>query len=133
MEQKNKGSACHETERRGKELRPPWLLQLCLKVVIGKRVQPIMYMLSAWCNNNSHKKTFKGTFFMYLRLAEDGESDEQVVLVSQSGTINRIKVRDISIQSRYARGVILMRLEHTGRIQSVSLISGAEADPEVDE
>lgn len=34
---------------------------------------------------------------------EDGESDEQVVLVSQSGTVNRIKVRDISIQSRYAR------------------------------
>lgn len=36
-------------------------------------------------------------------LAEDGESDEQVVLVSQSGTVNRIKVRDISIQSRRAR------------------------------
>lgn len=34
---------------------------------------------------------------------DDGESDEQVVLVSQSGTVNRIKVRDISIQSRYAR------------------------------
>lgn len=38
-----------------------------------------------------------------LNLAEDGESDEQVVLVSQSGTVNRIKVRDISVQSRYAR------------------------------
>lgn len=35
--------------------------------------------------------------------AEDGESDEQVVLVSQSGTVNRFKVRDISIQSRSAR------------------------------
>lgn len=35
--------------------------------------------------------------------AEDGESDEQVVLISQSGTINRIKVRDVSIQSRFAR------------------------------
>ncbi|XP_016714164.1 DNA gyrase subunit A, chloroplastic/mitochondrial isoform X2 [Gossypium hirsutum] len=55
----------------------------------------------------------------------DGESDEQVVLVSQSGTVNRIKVRDISIQSRYARGVILMRLEHAGKIQSASLISAS--------
>lgn len=34
---------------------------------------------------------------------DDGESDEEVVLVSQSGTVNRIKVRDVSIQSRYAR------------------------------
>ncbi|XP_011046474.1 PREDICTED: DNA gyrase subunit A, chloroplastic/mitochondrial-like isoform X3 [Populus euphratica] len=61
----------------------------------------------------------------------DGESDEQVVLVSQSGTVNRIKVRDISIQSRFARGVILMRLEHAGKIQSASLISAV--DPELEE
>jgi len=59
---------------------------------------------------------------------DDGESDEQVVLVSQSGTVNRIKVKDISIQSRYARGVILMRLEHAGKIQSASLISAAAAE-----
>ncbi|GMH11567.1 hypothetical protein Nepgr_013408 [Nepenthes gracilis] len=61
---------------------------------------------------------------------EDGESDEQVVLVSQSGTVNRIKVRDISIQSRFARGVILMRLEHAGKIQSASLISATESESE---
>ncbi|XP_022745317.1 DNA gyrase subunit A, chloroplastic/mitochondrial [Durio zibethinus] len=66
-------------------------------------------------------------FVVGFSLAEDGESDEQVVLVSQSGTVNRIKVRDISIQSRYARGVILMRLEYAGKIQSASLIS-ASAD-----
>jgi hypothetical protein len=29
-----------------------------------------------------------------------------VVLVSQSGTANRFKVRDVSIQSRYARYVL---------------------------
>nr|KYP46938.1 hypothetical protein KK1_031420 [Cajanus cajan] len=65
-----------------------------------------------------------------LYLSEDGESDEQVVLVSQSGTVNRIKVRDISIQSRFARGVILMRLDHAGKIQSASLISASECAPE---
>ncbi|XP_072147206.1 probable glutathione S-transferase isoform X3 [Setaria viridis] len=57
-------------------------------------------------------------FVAGLSLGDDGESDEQVVLVSQSSTVNRIKVKDISIQSRYARGVILMRLEHAGKIQS---------------
>lgn len=44
--------------------------------------------------------------FYHYKLAEDGESDEQVVLVSQSGTANRFKVRDVSIQSRYARYVL---------------------------
>ncbi|KAB5539142.1 hypothetical protein DKX38_016675 [Salix brachista] len=70
-------------------------------------------------------------FAVGFSLTEDGQSDEQVVLVSQSGTVNRIKVRDISIQSRFARGVILMRLEHAGKIQSASLISAA--DPELEE
>ncbi|KAI9126508.1 hypothetical protein K1719_002104 [Acacia pycnantha] len=69
-------------------------------------------------------------FVVGFSLAEDGESDEQVVLVSQSGTVNRIKVRDISIQSRFARGVILMRLDHAGKIQSASLISSSESEPE---
>jgi len=76
------------------------------------------------------------TFFLIFLIihlpVEDGESDEQVVLVSRSGTINRIKVRAISIQSRFARGVILMRLEHAGKIQSASLISAADPEP-VDE
>ncbi|KAL5994935.1 hypothetical protein ACLOJK_024992 [Asimina triloba] len=69
-------------------------------------------------------------FVVGYSLEEDGESDEQLVLVSQSGTINRIKVQDISIQSRRARGVILMRLEYTGKIQSASLISATAEDVE---
>ncbi|KAL1292044.1 hypothetical protein AAHE18_20G243500 [Arachis hypogaea] len=69
-------------------------------------------------------------FVVGFTLAEDGESDEQVVLVSQSGTVNRIKVQDISIQSRFARGVILMRLDHAGKIQSASLISATDCEPD---
>ncbi|OMP01983.1 hypothetical protein CCACVL1_02953, partial [Corchorus capsularis] len=73
----------------------------------------------------SSEDRLAAVFVVGFSVAEDGESDEQVVLVSQSGTVNRIKVRDISIQSRYARGVILMRLEHAGKIQSASLISAS--------
>ncbi|TYI85793.1 hypothetical protein E1A91_D04G020900v1 [Gossypium mustelinum] len=73
----------------------------------------------------SSEDRLAAVFVVGFSLTEDGESDEQVVLVSQSGTVNRIKVRDISIQSRYARGVILMRLEHAGKIQSASLISAS--------
>ncbi|KAJ8618689.1 hypothetical protein MRB53_014875 [Persea americana] len=72
-------------------------------------------------------------FVVGFSLAEDGESDEQLVLASQSGTINRIKVQDISVQSRYARGVILMRVEHAGKIQSTSLISAADVEVGADD
>ncbi|XP_030551036.1 DNA gyrase subunit A, chloroplastic/mitochondrial [Rhodamnia argentea] len=78
----------------------------------------------------SSEDRLAAVFVVGFSLAEDGESDEQVVLVSQSGTVNRIKVRDISIQSRYARGVILMRLEHAGKIQSASLISATDSELE---
>ncbi|XP_031280857.1 DNA gyrase subunit A, chloroplastic/mitochondrial [Pistacia vera] len=80
----------------------------------------------------SSEDRLAAVFVVGFSLAEDGESDEQVVLVSQSGTVNRIKVRDISIQSRYARGVILMRLEYAGKIQSASLISATEPEPELE-
>ncbi|WRX11942.1 DNA topoisomerase [Theobroma cacao] len=78
----------------------------------------------------SSEDRLAAVFVVGFSLAEDGESDEQVVLVSQSGTVNRIKVRDISIQSRYARGVILMRLEYAGKIQSASLISASAHEAE---
>ncbi|KAF8009652.1 hypothetical protein BT93_J0611 [Corymbia citriodora subsp. variegata] len=80
----------------------------------------------------SSEDRLAAVFVVGFSLAEDGESDEQVVLVSQSGTVNRIKVQDISIQSRYARGVILMRLEHAGKIQSASLISATDSELEAE-
>lgn len=36
-------------------------------------------------------------------MTDDDASDEQVVLVSHGGTVNRIKVKDISIQGRGAK------------------------------
>ncbi|WCJ19142.1 DNA GYRASE A [Euphorbia peplus] len=113
----------------------PWLLFLS-ENGYGKRVPLSSFRLSPL--NRVGLKGYKfsaedhlaAVFVVGFSLNEDGESDEQVVLVSQSGTANRIKVRDISIQSRYARGVILMRLEHAGKIQSASLMTVAEDEPE---
>lgn len=115
---------------RGKGLGGPWLLFIS-ESGYGKRVPLASFKMSSL--NRVGLIGYK--FSTEDRLAavfvvDDGESDEQVVLVSQSGTVNRIKVRDISIQSRYARGVILMRLEHAGKIQSASLISATETESE---
>uniref|UniRef100_A0A1D1YYY0 DNA gyrase subunit A, chloroplastic/mitochondrial n=1 Tax=Anthurium amnicola TaxID=1678845 RepID=A0A1D1YYY0_9ARAE len=122
----------------GKYLGPPWLLFVS-ESGHGKRVP-----LSRFRMSNFNRVGFVGyklpsehrlaaVFVVGFYLAEDGESDEQVVLVSQSGTINRIKVRDISVQSRFARGVILMRLEHAGKIQSASLMSATVDDADSDD
>ncbi|KAG8645447.1 hypothetical protein MANES_10G065200v8 [Manihot esculenta] len=110
----------------------PWLLFVS-ESGYGKRVPLSSFRLSPLnrvgligCKFSAEDR-LTAVFVVGYSLA-DGESDEQLVLVSQSGTVNRIKVRDISIQSRFARGVILMRLEHAGKIQSASLISATESE-----
>jgi DNA gyrase subunit A len=111
----------------------PWLLFVS-ESGFGKRVPVSSFRLSPL--NRVGLKGYKfssedqlaAVFVVGFSVGENGESDEQVVLVSQSGTVNRIKIQDISIQSRHARGVILMRLEYTGKIQSASLISATATD-----
>ncbi|XP_021773396.1 DNA gyrase subunit A, chloroplastic/mitochondrial-like [Chenopodium quinoa] len=116
----------------------PWLLFVS-ESGYGKRVPLSSFRLSPLNRVGligykfASEDQLAAVFVVGFSLSEDGESDEHIILVSQSGTINRIKVRDISIQSRYARGVILMRLDHLGKIQSASLISSAVGEPDEDE
>ncbi|CAJ1932508.1 unnamed protein product [Sphenostylis stenocarpa] len=122
-------------ESSGKGHKGPWLLFVS-ENGHGKRVPLSSFRVSSLNRVGlvgykfSAEDRLAAVFVVGFSLAEDGESDEQVVLVSQSGTVNRIKVRDISIQSRFARGVILMRLDHAGKIQSASLISATDCEPE---
>ncbi|EPS61472.1 hypothetical protein M569_13325, partial [Genlisea aurea] len=110
----------------------PWLLFIS-ESGYGKRVP-----VSSFKESRLNRVGLKGykfssddrmaaVFVVGLSTGGGGGCDEQVVLVSQSGTVNRIKVRDISVQSRFARGVILMRLEYGGRIRSASLMTVSEA------
>ncbi|PKI43009.1 hypothetical protein CRG98_036587 [Punica granatum] len=115
-------------QSKDKGLKGPWLLFVS-ESGYGKRVPLSRFRTSALNRVGligykfSSEDRLAAVFVVGFSLSEDGESDEQFVLVSQSGTVNRIK-------SRYARGVILMRLEYAGKIQSASLISGAETDSE---
>ncbi|KNA10112.1 hypothetical protein SOVF_147430 isoform A [Spinacia oleracea] len=121
-----------------KGTRGPWLLFVS-ESGYGKRVPLSSFRLSPLNRVGligykfAAEDRLAAVFAVGFSRSEDGESDENIILVSQSGTINRIKVRDISIQSRFARGVILMRLDHLGKIQSASLISSAETEPDEDE
>ncbi|KAL9324925.1 hypothetical protein ACSQ67_005570 [Phaseolus vulgaris] len=119
----------------GKGQKGPWLLFVS-ENGHGKRVPLSSFRVSSLNRVGlvgykfSAEDRLAAVFVVGFSSAEDGESDEQVVLVSQTGTVNRIKVRDISIQSRFARGVILMRLDYAGKIQSASLISATDCEPE---
>lgn len=130
--------ALEDRQSRARNLNGPWLLFVS-ESGLGKRVPLSRFRLSPLNRVGligykfSAEDHLAAVFVVGFSLTEDGESDEQVVLVSQSGTINRIKVRDISIQSRFARGVILMRLEYAGKIQSASLMSATETETDDEE
>ncbi|XP_031103348.1 DNA gyrase subunit A, chloroplastic/mitochondrial [Ipomoea triloba] len=122
-----------EAHKSGKSTKGPWLLFVS-ESGLGKRV-PLSRFRTSPLNRVglrgyklSSEDRLAAVFVVGFSLGDDGESVEQVVLVSQSGTVNRIKVRDISVQSRFSRGVILMRLDQAGKIQSASLISAAESE-----
>ncbi|CAN4111330.1 unnamed protein product [Withania somnifera] len=137
-EQKELDMTSEVHQRKNRRMTGPWLLFVS-ESGYGKRV-PVSRFRTSPLNRVgligykfSSEDRLAAVFVVGFSFGEDGESDEQIVLVSQSGTVNRIKVRDISIQSRYARGVILMRLEHAGKIQSASLIAAADAESEVED
>lgn len=121
----------HSSKYQGKTISAPWLLLVSesgygkrvplssFRITPLKRVGLIGYKLLP-------EDRVAALFVVGLSLSDDGESDEQVVLVSHSGMVNRIMVRDISIQSRTAKGVRLMRLEYGGKIQSVSVVGPSE-------
>ncbi|XP_074310721.1 DNA gyrase subunit A, chloroplastic/mitochondrial [Silene latifolia] len=120
-----------------KGTRGPWLLFIS-ESGHGKRVPLSRFRLSPLNRVGligykfAEEDRLAAVFVVGFSQSEDGESDEHIILVSHSGTINRIKVKDISIQSRFARGVILMRLDHLGKIQSAQLIAAAETESDED-
>ncbi len=57
----------------------------------------------------------------YLRFTASVEEEDEVVLLSSKGKLVRIKVKDISKQSRYAMGVRLIKLEED-EVESIAVL-----------
>ncbi|CAM0877228.1 unnamed protein product [Alopecurus aequalis] len=115
-----------------RDVSPPWLLFIA-ENGFGKRVSLNAFRKTSFNCIGLHGYKLPedcrlSAVFVVGKSTDDEANDEQVVLVSHGGTVNRIMVKDISIQGRGARGVILMRLEHAGKIQSASLITAAAAE-----
>jgi DNA gyrase subunit A len=77
----------------------------------------------------------KGTRVAAVRAVKEGE---EVILISDDGVIIRIPAEQITVQSRYAGGVRVMRIAEGGRVVSVETVPGSgdgddEAAPEVED
>ncbi|KAH9314388.1 hypothetical protein KI387_023015 [Taxus chinensis] len=118
-------------EYREKNISAPWLL-LVSESGYGKRVPLSNFRTSSLRRVGvmgyklPPEDRLAALFVVGFSLSDDGESDEQVALVSHSGTLNRIMIRDIRICKPSARGVRLMKLEEGGKIQSVSILAASE-------
>ena len=73
----------------------------------------------------TYKITPKTGKIVGVRIAND---DEDVMLITDTGTIIRIKVKDISILGRATQGVTLMRTSDGGKVVSIETLT-----PEIDE
>ncbi len=58
----------------------------------------------------------------FLKFSISVNEDEEFFVLTKYGKIIRLKVKEISIQSRYAKGVRIIRLEEGDEIQEVSLV-----------
>ncbi len=59
--------------------------------------------------------------------------DEDLMLIRDDGTVIRTGIENISVISRYAQGVKLMRVDEGTRVASVALVAKAEDDAEAEE
>ena len=56
--------------------------------------------------------------------------DEDIMLITDTGTIIRLKVKDVSILGRSTQGVTLMRTNDGGKVVSIELINTNEEENE---
>ncbi|MDR7481606.1 MAG: DNA gyrase subunit A [Armatimonadota bacterium] len=55
------------------------------------------------------------------------DDDDEVLIISATGIVNRVAVREIAVQGRQAQGVLVKRLEAGDRVAAVARIAGRDA------
>ena len=78
----------------------------------------------------TYKVTQKTGKLVGARIATD---DEDVMLITDKGTIIRLKVKDISVLGRSTQGVTLMRTTDGGKVVSIETLTPEIAEVEEDE
>lgn len=85
----------------------------------GRRTETSEYRLQNRGGKGSinYKATEQNGLVAGVRMVND---DEDVILITDDGIIIRIRVADISVQSRYAQGVRVMRVDEGQKIMTVA-------------
>ena len=76
----------------------------------------------------TYKITNKTGKLVGVRIAND---DDDVMLITDTGTIIRIKVKDISVLGRSTQGVTLMRTSDGGKVVSIETLSPEMSEEEI--
>ena len=66
----------------------------------------------------------------FVKIGFSATDDEDVMLITDTGTIIRLKVKDISILGRPTQGVTLMRTTDGGRVVSIETLTPEIAEVE---
>ena len=64
----------------------------------------------------------KGGILVYSTCTFSREENEDVMLITNSGTIIRFKVKDVSVLGRSTQGVTLMRTSGDERVVSIETV-----------
>lgn len=77
-------------------------------------------------------KLNEGDALIGMRVIASTGTDEEVVLGSHTGKVNRFKLADVSVQSRTARGIRVMKLDEDDFVKAVAVVpqSNIESDSE---
>ena len=88
----------------------------------GKRTELDEYRVQKkrWKRSNNYKITPKTGKLVGVRIATE---DDDVMLITDSGTIIRISVKDVSILGRSTQGVTLMRTSDGGKVVSMETLT----------
>ena len=88
----------------------------------GKRTELDEYKVQARAGKgvNTYKITPKTGNLVGIRIAS---GDEDIMLITNTGTIIRINVKDISILGRITQGVTLMRTTDGSKVVSIEILS----------
>ncbi len=98
----------------------------------GKRTELEEYKVQARGGKGviTYKITPKTGKIIGIRIATD---DEDVMLITDTGVIIRLKVADISVLGRSTQGVTLMRTNDGGKVVSIETLTPEEEKEEVEE
>ena len=96
---------------------------------IGKRVEFSNFMAHARGSSGALCYKYDEKIGPLAKMAETSDDDD-ILLITNEGTVIRTKVEQIPIYSNYAKGVIIMRLKEGEKVVNFTTVKSLEKEEE---